>query len=289
MFWLSAVPWQWGPGPAGPFPLRSAFQAVLLSEGWIALLTWVDIGLYRHAGIPISAGPLMAYNLLITAPVMVLAGYLISRFEDANRGREEALARARESQSRLLQSQMHPHVLFNSLNGIVELIVKDPRAAEESVRALSDLLRRLLAAAEAPFIAVKEERAMVEDYLALESLRLGARMQVLCNWDPDCAESGILPLVLQPLVENAIKHGISPSKRGGVLSIALERSGDDLLIDVRNTGCGIEQPPAPGMGIGLRNLRERLLLAYGASAALDLETEGDWTRASVRVPRLILP
>lgn len=288
MFWLSPIPWQCGRISIQPFQWKAALWSVVFSEGWIALLTWVDISLYHHAGLFISASQSLIYNLLVTGPVMVLAGYLISRFEDADLGRNEALARARESQARLLQSQMHPHVLFNSLNGIAELIVKDPRAAEDSVRALSDLLRRLLAAAEASHITMEEEREMVEDYLALESLRLGPRMQVQWDWDQACGGFRILPLVLQPLVENAIKHGISPSKRGGILSIAVARSGADLLIDVKNTGCDIELHPERGVGIGLRNLRERLLLSYGPEATLELVSKEGWTCARVHIPRLIL-
>jgi len=288
MFWISPFPWQARAHPGGPLSLRILFQAVIFSEAWIAACTLIDIGLYRLAKIPFDAAQLLIYNLIITGPVMVLVGYAISRFEDADRGRKEALAFAEQAQSRLLQSQLHPHVLFNSLNGIAELIVKNPQAAEESVRALSDLLRRLLAAAESTFIPVREERAMVQDYLALEALRLGSRMQVQWEWDGAFNAFGIVPLTLQPLVENAIKHGISPAKRGGILAIKLAMAGEDLLIEVKNTGHGVGHRPAQGMGIGLRNLRERLFLAYGAGASLDLATEGDWTCARVRIPGPIL-
>ncbi|HZU52311.1 MAG TPA: histidine kinase [Holophagaceae bacterium] len=261
----------------------------MFSEAWIATLTGLDIWLYRHAGIPVSTAQLLVYNLLITAPIMVLAGYVISRFEDSDQAREEALALAKASQAKLLQSQMHPHVLFNSLNGIVELIVKDPPAAEESVRALSDLLRRLLAAAESPFIALSEERAMVEAYLALESLRLGSRMEARWEWDSGLQDLRVPPLTLQPLVENAIKHGISPSKRGGTLVVILEREGNGLVLAVKNTGVSAQPSSAPGFGMGLRNLRERLVLAYGTGATLTLEREGDWTVALVRIRDFILP
>lgn len=288
MFWLSPLPWQWRQPGKKDHPIFGALRAVCFSMGWIALFTSIDIFLYRRAGIQVPVGRLMTYNLLIPTSVMVLAGYLISRFEDADRGREEALARANQAQSRLLQSQLHPHVLFNSLNGIAELIVKNPIAAEECVRALSDLLRRLLAAAESSSIAIAEERAMVQDYLALESLRLGPRMQVQWEWDHSLDSSRILPLTLQPLVENAIKHGISPARRGGSLVINLAKTGSELQIEVRNTGHVVESHPSSRVGIGLRNLRERLFLAYGSGASLILDSDNGWTIARVRIPEPIL-
>ena len=287
--WCSPIPWQ--------LPLRirgwrrsllAGAGALLFAETWQAAAVVLDLLLYHHAGIPVPARQALIYSLCTTGPVMFLAGYLLSRYEAAERGRLAALARAREARVRLLQSQMSPHVLFNSLNGIAELIVKDPAAAEESVRALSDLLRRLLEVGHAPLIPLREERAMVEAYLSLEALRLGPRLGVRWRWDEALQDLEVPPLTLQPLVENAIKHGLAPSRRGGQLEIALDREAGDLVMAVRNTGQGPADPSARGFGIGLRNLRDRLGLVYGPQATLDLGLDAGWTVAEIRIRDFIL-
>ncbi|HEU4951461.1 MAG TPA: histidine kinase [Holophagaceae bacterium] len=289
ILWCSPIPWQ-APLRARGWRrnLLAASGALLFAEAWQAAAVAQDLLLYRHAGIPVPARQALLYSLFITGPVMFLAGYLISRYEAAERGRLAALARAREARVRLLQSQMSPHVLFNSLNGIAELIVKDPPAAEESVRALSDLLRRLLESGHAPLIPLREERAMVESYLSLEALRLGSRLGVRWHWDEALQELEVPPLTLQPLVENAIKHGLAPSRRGGQLEIALDQEAGDLVMSVRNTGKGPIDPSVRGFGIGLGNLRDRLGLVYGAQATLDLSRDAEWTTAEIRIRDFIL-
>ena len=288
IFWLSAIPWQWELRKGRSIGLRRLAFSILFSELWVTLCTFADaLLLSRLESLPL--GQLVLYNLAITGGATVAAGYAIARLEEAEMDKEAAQAKARLAQQRLLQSQMHPHVLFNSLNGLAELIVKDPPAAEESVRSLSELLRRLLAAAESPLIALREERAMVEAYLALEALRLGPRMEVRWDWDASLQELEVPPLTLQPLVENAIKHGLSPVKKGGTLSIGLGRDEDGFSITVGNTVRGLRPSGAPGLGIGLKNLRERLDLAYGGKASLTLEEAGDgWTVARVRIRDFII-
>jgi LytS/YehU family sensor histidine kinase len=164
----------------------------------------------------------------------------------------------------------------------VELIERDPKRAVEQARALADLLRRLLQASEQAMLFLGEERKMVEDYLAIESMRLGDRL--ICRWDWDASLEGhpVIPLLLQPLVENAIKHGIAPHELGGRLEIGLERLGAELILEVRNSGDPYHAVET--QGIGLRNLKARLALAYGDRASLEIGSEAELTVARIRLP-----
>jgi LytS/YehU family sensor histidine kinase len=172
---------------------------------------------------------------------------------------------------------MNPHILFNAFNGLAELVVRDPRAAERSIRSLAGLMRKLLDATERSAYSLDEERALVEDYLAAEALRLGARLRVDWTWDEGLGDLPFIPLLLQPLVENAIKHGIALTEGGGDLRLGASMEGARLRLEVRNTGQA--PPPAIREGVGLRNLRSRLSWAYGDAAGVALRREGDWTVA----------
>lgn len=187
---------------------------------------------------------------------------------------------------RLLHSQIHPHVLFNSLNGLVELIEKDPVQATRQAQALARLLRKLLDASEEAMLFLQEERALVEDYLALESMRLGERLSCVWRWDPALDLHPVLPLLLQPLVENAIKHGIAPCVAGGRVEISARAEGPLLILEVLNTGAPYR--PRGETGMGLRNLAARLELAYGGHASLTLSSlgaePGTATLACLRLP-----
>ncbi|HTL97507.1 MAG TPA: histidine kinase [Holophagaceae bacterium] len=196
------------------------------------------------------------------------------------------MEKAREAQSRLLQSQMSPHVLFNALNGFAELIHKDPAAAEGSVRSLAHLLRQLLTFAEFKVITLQEERALVEDYLHLEGLRLGSRLSSIWQWEERLQSRLVPPLLIQPLVENAIKHGIAPVKQGGILRISIREEAGSLLLEVANTGSslGVKDGTRPGLGLGLRNLKDRLALAFGPDASFGLAEREGWTIATISLP-----
>ena len=156
---------------------------------------------------------------------------------------------------------------------------EDPPAAEEMIALLADLYRMLTHHGEADLAPLQRERALVEAYLAMERMRLGERLRVRWEW-PSWADGVVIPpLFLQPLVENAIKHGISPCETGGEVRISCLRDEGTVSLCVRNTGA----PLARGAreGIGLANLRARLGL-WTEAAAFTLEQDGDWTAATVR-------
>ncbi len=191
-------------------------------------------------------------------------------------------ARFREAQSQVLQGQLNPHLLFNALNGLAELVHKDADLAEQSIRHMSGLMRKVLKASTKQMHRFSEEREILEDFLDMEALRLGSRLEIRWEWDEALDALPLPPLLLQPVVENALKHGIRPCSEGGTLVIATWREGADLALEVRNTGEPLQLNPIPGLGNA--NLRERLKLLFEGKAYFNLRTEGVWTVATIRIP-----
>jgi hypothetical protein len=218
--------------------------------------------------------------LFLNFPFALVLGWFLSEKERVER--KEALARERERQARAraLQSQLHPHVLFNVLGGLTELVHEDPDAAEEALVGLTELLRMLMQHGAALSLPLGQERALLRRYLGIEAIRLGPRLEVQWTWDEKLDGILVPPLLLQPLVENAVKHGISPSPEGGVLRIDAVRTGSGLLLRVSNSGCQLEKGGQEGTG--LSNLRERLALLPEPRPAFDLRQEGSWTVAELR-------
>jgi two-component system, LytTR family, sensor kinase len=180
------------------------------------------------------------------------------------RKREQELLKINLAETRagMLRAQLQPHFLFNTLNAISSLIDEDPRGAERMVARLGDLLRLSLDSTRGAFVTLGEELATLEAYLAIERLRLGPRLDVSCAIAPDAYAARVPDLLLQPLVENAIRHGLAPSPAGGSVVITARRDGDQLSIDVRDDGIGVAKSDIHE-GIGLRNTRERLALISG--------------------------
>jgi LytS/YehU family sensor histidine kinase len=211
----------------------------------------------------------------------VLLGWILAGKERAESGEDAAMKAATAARVQALQSQMNPHVLFNAISGLTELVREDPAAAEKALVNLSGLLRSLLEHGSRLLAPLSLERALVEQYVSLEQMRLGKRLRVEWQWDPSLEHREIPPLMVQPLVENAIKHGIAPQRGGGDLRICLRDGGGALELEVANTGAPLQED-APG-GLGMRNLRERLALLGESEGAFKLWREGEWTRALVRL------
>ncbi len=212
----------------------------------------------------------------------LLLGWILADRERAELQEEASRTAMKEAQARVLQGQMNPHVLFNAIGGLTELVREDPVAAEAALVNLSELLRALLNHGSRLVAPLGDERRLVELHLSLERLRLGHRLREIWNWSEALDSLEVPPLMIQPLVENALKHGVSKAVGGGELDVTVTREGDWLLVRVVNTG------PAPNEisgeeGHGLRNLRERLGLLGAPEGSLRLGREGDWTVASLRL------
>jgi signal transduction histidine kinase len=201
---------------------------------------------------------------------------------------ESAERSAAESQLKLLQSQLEPHMLFNTLANLRVLIGTDPARAQAMLDRLIAFLRATLAASRSGSHALADEFERIGDYLALMAVRMGPRLVVRVDLPESLRTLPVPPLVLQPLVENCIHHGLEPKVQGGRIDLSATREGDTLVLRVRDTGIGLAHvPTSNGTRFGLRQVRERLAALYGSRASLTLEeAPGDdgGTLATVRLP-----
>ncbi len=241
------------------------------------LLAWAmagvsepDIGIWRRE---------VLINVAIAA---IIAGVVMRYFyvQEQLRTREEA-----ELQSRIqaLQSRIRPHFLFNSMNTISNLIAVDPETAEQAVEDLSGLFRASLADSEGQ-TTLDEELALCRRYIRIESLRMGDRLQV--DWDIRCEPARIpIPLLtLQPLLENAIYHGVQPLPEGGRVSVSAHSQDGNLVLEVRNPVPRTPLTRQSGNRMALDNIRHRLAAAHGDRARVDADREGDEYRVRIRYP-----
>jgi hypothetical protein len=195
-----------------------------------------------------------------------------SRLATAEAKIQAAQRQAAETQMRLLESQLEPHMLFNTLANLRVLIGMDPARAQAMLDQLIAFLRATLNASRSNSHSLQNEFARLADYLALMQVRMGARLRPVLDLPPELAALEIPPLLLQPLVENAIKHGLEPNIDGGELRISARREGGQLVLKVADSGVGLAaSPAADGTHFGLHQIRERIATRYGTAARLDLQ------------------
>ncbi len=202
---------------------------------------------------------------------------------------ERAQRQAAEQQLKLLESQLEPHMLFNTLANLRALIAVDPARAQVMLDRLIAFLRASLAGSRSGAQTLAAEFDRLRDYLGLMEVRMGARLATCLTLPADLAGAQIPPLLLQPLVENSIRHGLEPQREGGRIGIAATREGTLLVVRVRDTGAGASDvlPSAGGAGFGLGLVRDRLATLYGAAASFELAPAADaegGMLATVRLP-----
>lgn len=185
-----------------------------------------------------------------------------------------------------LRSQMNPHFIFNALNSIRALVDENPVLAKRSITQMSHILRSSLASGKRKFVSLKEEMKVVKDYLQLESIRYEERLNFSLDVNTEYENCSIPPLLIQTLVENAIKHGIAKLPAGGHIKIIVESSENELLkISVANSGRLADKPSEDdSTGIGLANTKRRLKLLYGSAAKLKIFNEEDEVICEVLIP-----
>jgi len=208
--------------------------------------------------------------------------------EQVEQFRESEMRRlVAQAELRALQSQIHPHFLFNALNALYGIIPKEAKGARETVLNLADIFRYFLETRKS-FLPLEQELHIVKAYLEVERLRLGDKLRTEIDVAPEALSTPIPVLSIQPLVENAVKHGIAPLPRGGLVRIeARYAAAGTLEIRVFDTGSGFA-PPGTG-GIGLENVARRLELCYGPGARLDIESGRGGTIVSFAIPAAALP
>lgn len=232
----------------------------------------------------------IGFNLMIYWWLYALfaAGVTLLRELQRARERDELLIRAQaaasQAQLAALRYQLNPHFLFNTLNAISSLIVSQRNAeAELMMNRLSAFLRTSLEAEAQTSVSLEDELAAVDAYLAIESARYGPRLSVRMECPPDLREAQVPSFLLQPLVENAMKHAVAPSVARVNLSLVATAQGEDLILAVEDDGGG-QGKSAQGFGLGLRNVRERLHLLHGARGSLETSADAAGFRAVVRLP-----
>lgn len=267
------------------FPLL--FQALLFASRAVAHLVGFDAS-SSAAFWPTVWGTIL--NLL--GPTLVLyvgtvfGWYAVTFYRDLRERQLKALeleSLLRQAQLEALRSQLHPHFLFNTLHSIAELVHENPSLAEQLILRLANLLRKVLKTPARQEVPLKEEVEFIRDYLEIEQMRLGDRLRV--EWEVDSAvlEAQVPSLVLQPLIENAIQHGIAALARSGRLAIRARRDAEYLHLQVQDTGPGLQAETVEKSGIGLANTEDRLKRLYGSRYQFELVNHQGLT-VNVRIP-----
>jgi two-component system, LytTR family, sensor kinase len=226
---------------------------------------------------------LLFYVLLLG---IAWAVYYHARYREREHAAEQLAAGLAEARFQALKMQLHPHFLFNTLNAISALIPEEAQPARRMVARLGDLLRTSLEQEATQEVSLREELEFLAPYLEIEQTRLGDRLSVEFQLEPEALDARVPHLVLQPVVENAIRHGVAPRSGPGVVTIAAAVEGESLILHVRNTGGAARErfPREPG-GRGLANVRSRLEHLYGADQQLTAGPAGpDGWLTTIRIP-----
>lgn len=258
--WLRSLPYIKGVGAT----LGIAVVVPVAVAGWVA---------------PLSEGQAWVSPVLVGLIALALGGGLLVYFNLRAKALSPAITEAR---LQALQARIRPHFLFNSLNAVLSLVRSDPRRAEHALENMADLFRALMSDAR-QLAPLEDEVALTRAYLELEQLRLGDRLQVVWHIQKMPADALIPPLVIQPLVENAVYHGIEPQPGGGEISLNIYRSSDKVHIVVRNP-VAAETNHHKGNRIALANIRERLMLHFDLDAQLKSEPMGTVYQVHIVMP-----
>ncbi|MGB2713749.1 MAG: histidine kinase [Vicinamibacterales bacterium] len=258
--------------------LVSSAGWVVIGRGWVAVVTrraLVDEPDTFAASLQPTLFGFGVLLYLLSIAVSYLLAALEASQETERRGLQVQVL-AREAELRSLRAQIDPHFLFNSLHSISALTTVEPQAARRMCLLLADFLRDTLALGAEPWITVDREFALVERFLDIERVRFGDRLSIAIRAG-DAGRCRIAPLLLQPIVENAVTHGISHVLEGGTVTVAAERDRNTLRVTVENP-CDPDRPRGSGAGLGLANVRARLRALYGVEAWLEVEeTPAIWS------------
>jgi hypothetical protein len=285
---------------AAPLDLKRLPRAVgtQLAAALISAALWLVVGrgfalvLDRHGPFPglaakqAEAAPLLLGLGVVLYLLAATLHYLLGAFEASQEAERRALEleiASREAELRTLRAQIHPHFLFNSLNAINALIAARPEEARRLCVRLGDFLRRSLTLGSREAIPLAEELDLAETLLAIEKVRFGDRLSQDVRADDGARECRVPPLLLQPLVENAVTHGIATTLDGGTIRIEAERRRGQLRIVIENPR-DPESPDPRGAGIGLQNVRRRLHALYGAEADVRVRAEAESFQVELRLP-----
>ncbi len=271
-----------------PRVLLTSFAASLVvSSMWAGLARLAarafpayEVHIARH-GVPLLFGAGVLLYLLSAA-----FHYVLLMADEARRAEAREMQAgilAREAELKALKAQINPHFLFNCLNSISALTSVDPGRARDMCVLLGEFLRSTLGLGERPAISLEDELALARSYLSVERVRFGARLRVEEDIEPGCGQVAIPPLLLQPLVENAVTHGVAGRIEGALVRVEARRNPHALSVVVENE-YDPEAPTRRRNGVGLANVRRRLEAKYGGRARMDVQAADGRYRVSLLLP-----
>ena len=264
------------------FSARGAWIGSWLIAMWLAMIfsyaAWAAVFVYMQDVISDTIGLFVLKSVFAVGLVAVV---FFRYLEIRARWRLELMAQA-EARVQALQARIRPHFLFNSLNTIASLIPDDPASAEAATLDLADIFRGSMRRAD-QLIYLSDELELAHQYLDMERRRLGERLEVDWRVDELPAAAAVLPLMLQPLLENAVAHGIQTLQRGGKIAVYGRTEGDQVVITISNP-LAPEGSDTSGHGMAIRNIRERLSLAFGSRASLLTNQDKEQLYAVLSLP-----
>lgn len=267
---------------AGLFLLAIWVAAAL---GWARLLR-ATVPQALDDEVAYGLAPLLLFSGAVGLLVAVLGHYMLVAFERftlAERSELEMRVLARESELKSLRGQLDPHFLFNSLNSVAALIGTDAPAARRMCFLMAGFFRKSLALGGKQALSMAEELSLAETFLAIEEVRFGERLRKRFEVEEDVLTLSVPPLVLQPLVENAVHHGIAHLLEGGEVVVTAKRR-DSLLEIVVENPCDPDRPPSRGAGVGLANVRSRIDALFGHRASVDVTAGTNSFRVAILLP-----
>jgi two-component system, LytTR family, sensor histidine kinase AlgZ len=264
----------------------ASFIWIVIARGAVMVLSALKLFPGSREHLARAAG--LLFGLGVVFYLLTVAMHYVLLASEASRQAEERAAQAqilaREAELRALRAQVNPHFLFNSLHSISALTTLDSEKAREMCILLGDFLRRTLGVGEKTLIPLADEFALVEGFLRIEKVRFGPRLSFDEQTESGAMEALVPPLILQPLVENAIVHGISGLPEGGWIRLAARRRNAQELEIVLENRFDTETPALARNGVGLANVRRRLEAKYGSRADVRVDRDGDCFRVSLRLP-----
>lgn len=266
--------------------VTGALWAALGHGWWLALHAAAVTGIDPGPAQPQRVTPILVVVGAMAYVVSMALHYLFRVYERAAAVERRALQSeisAREAELRALRAQIDPHFLFNSLNSISGLVGVDPSGARSMCQQLGDFLRDSLTLGGAGRISLSREVALVRQYLEIEQVRFGARLMVGSAVSAEAGQASVPALLLQPLVENSVRHGVATLIEGGVVQITAERAGDRVVIVVENPR-DPEAKSRRGTGLGLDIVRRRLAAAFGDEASMVVEPGEHAHRVVITIP-----
>ena len=271
--------------------MRSALMHGLIGSGFVAVSVTLQSGLADLTGIYTSGSSLIlprVENRLLASGALRTLGHA-ARYFRLSQTRQvhasELEARLTKTHLQLLRLQLQPHFLFNTLNTVAELVHTDPDTADQMITRLGRLLRLSLDHAGHQVVPLRQEIDFLRMYVEIEQVRFQDRLQIVWNLAPDTLDAAVPTLLWHPVLENAIRHGVTPLAGRGRIVIASHRDAGDLVLEIRDNGQGLPPGGVSREGVGLRNIRERVGQLYGSRARFALAPAvGGGTVATLRLP-----